>query len=69
MTRTCLWVSGVRMVISSLRAVSGARAPASSLMCSYLQCSVKLEMGVWLEKHKNSMDCKSPESLQSSTLG
>ena len=65
MIRTCLWVSGVRMVISSLRDVPGARAPDSPLMHSCLQCPVKFGMGVWLEKHNNSMDCKSPESLQS----
>ena len=54
MTRTCLCVSGVRMVISSLRDVPGARAPASSLTCSCLQRPVKLGMGAWLEKHNNS---------------
>ena len=51
MTRTCLCVCGVRMVISSLRDVPGARAPASSLTCSCLQRPVKLGMGALLEKH------------------
>lgn len=69
MTRTCLCVCGIRMGISSLRDVPGARAPASSLKCSCLQCPVKLGVGALLEKHNNSMDCKSLESLQSGTQG
>lgn len=69
MTRTCLCVSAVRMVISSLRDGPGARAPASSLKCSCLQCPAELGMGARLEKHSNSVDCKSPESLPSSTQG
>ena len=68
-TRTCLCVSAVRMATSSLRDGPGARAPASSLKHSCLQCPAELGMGAWLEKHNNSVDCRSPESLPSSTQG